>query len=552
MPSRTTHYALDIGTDALKLVRFIPAHRPHILGVSRYPISSGSLSHAGEGHRSMSSSLNEFLKAEDPSRRKPVYVAMPAAETFVRYFSLPAIPDHKIKKIIVFEAEQQIPMPINEVVWDYVLFDGADKRKRNAMLCAVRQDAVSGVRNALRAMRFSVERISAGHVALYHWLRALGYGGKNIMLIDIGFQTTHVLITSHASPFWSRGLSQGGEKLVRLIQQRNGVSFEEAHHLVRSVRVNGMDSTGTSSFFLEMINEVSRTVSFYQAQGSVVPPERVLLTGGLSAVNGLAAFFEKQLGLKTERANVSSGFDLDREASAALEKDHGTFSVALGLAAEACQKRIAPISLISNEERRAWGTREGRKRFYMASALTVLCLCLSVVNVYSERSMKKNVLDHQRLKLAMHQKAREKEIGIENAVEKLDRKLASIRSRVQRKSLPTEIFSELRVRTPEDIWYRSLAYESADASVRLECVSYGSLSDINQLAAHLEESPLFTSVELLSAGIETGRKSKEEVVKDATEPMDNTGLVPIRILEESQTPARIFSLRMNVETADDI
>src|SRR6266487_1723659 len=54
----------------------------------------------------------------------PVNYAVPAQSVFARFVKLPALDAEKIDKIISFEAQQNVPFPIDEVVWDYQLVGG--------------------------------------------------------------------------------------------------------------------------------------------------------------------------------------------------------------------------------------------------------------------------------------------------------------------------------------------------------------------------------------------------------------------------------------------
>src|ERR1700757_4563649 len=56
--------------------------------------------------------------------RRPVNYALPAQSVFARFVKLPPLVQEKVDKIIAFEAQQNVPFPINEVVWDYQVVGG--------------------------------------------------------------------------------------------------------------------------------------------------------------------------------------------------------------------------------------------------------------------------------------------------------------------------------------------------------------------------------------------------------------------------------------------
>src|SRR5947199_571698 len=50
-----------------------------------------------------------------------VNYAVAAQSVFARFVKLPALDAEKIDKIIAFEAQQNVPFPMDQVVWDYKL-----------------------------------------------------------------------------------------------------------------------------------------------------------------------------------------------------------------------------------------------------------------------------------------------------------------------------------------------------------------------------------------------------------------------------------------------
>ena len=68
----------------------------------------------------------------------PVNYALPAQSVFARFVKLPAVEEEKIDKIISFEAQQNVPFPIDEVVWDYQLVGGGMGEQIQVVLVAIK------------------------------------------------------------------------------------------------------------------------------------------------------------------------------------------------------------------------------------------------------------------------------------------------------------------------------------------------------------------------------------------------------------------------------
>src|SRR3989344_124240 len=63
------------------------------------------------------SALDDFLGRY---KGKGVSMVLPSSRIFVRLLKLPRVAEKRLRQIVRYEAEQQIPFPIQEVLWDYV------------------------------------------------------------------------------------------------------------------------------------------------------------------------------------------------------------------------------------------------------------------------------------------------------------------------------------------------------------------------------------------------------------------------------------------------
>src|SRR5215472_12622527 len=72
--------------------------------------------------------------------RRPVNYALPAQSVFARFVELPPVTGEKLDKIISFEAQQNVPFPLDEVVWDYQLVGGGLGEQIQVVLVAIKVD----------------------------------------------------------------------------------------------------------------------------------------------------------------------------------------------------------------------------------------------------------------------------------------------------------------------------------------------------------------------------------------------------------------------------
>ncbi|MEO5717641.1 MAG: pilus assembly protein PilM, partial [Chthoniobacterales bacterium] len=132
----------------------------------------------------------------------PVDYAVSGQSVFARFVKLPSVDPDKIDRIITFEAQQNVPFPIEEVVWDYQLVDSGDAEKIEVVLVAVKADLLEGINTAVESVGLQTTRVDVATMALYNAFR-FNYSELTgcSLLIDIGARTTNLLFVEPGKVF---------------------------------------------------------------------------------------------------------------------------------------------------------------------------------------------------------------------------------------------------------------------------------------------------------------------------------------------------------------
>src|ERR1700751_4875986 len=139
----------------------------------------------------------------------PVNYAVPAQSVFARFVKLPGLEAEKIERIISFEAQQNVPFPIDQVVWDYQLVGGGMGEQIQVVIAAIKRDLLDEINNAVEETGLRTRIIDVASMGLYN---AFCYNYTNLngcsLLVDIGARTTNVLFIESGRIF-SRSLAIG-------------------------------------------------------------------------------------------------------------------------------------------------------------------------------------------------------------------------------------------------------------------------------------------------------------------------------------------------------
>jgi type IV pilus assembly protein PilM len=168
------------------------------------------------------------LMSELHIKHGAVNYALPAQSVFARFVKLPGLEQEKLEKIIAFEAQQNVPFPIDDVVWDYQLVGGGLDEEIQVILVAIKVDLLDDINGGVEEAGLHTSTIDMAPMALYNAFR---YSYPNVnecsLLVDIGARTTNVLFIEPRRIF-SRSLPIGGSAITGAIAREFGESFEAA------------------------------------------------------------------------------------------------------------------------------------------------------------------------------------------------------------------------------------------------------------------------------------------------------------------------------------
>jgi type IV pilus assembly protein PilM len=257
--------------------------------------------------------LREML-AELQIKGGPVNYTVAEESVFARFVKLPPIEAEKIERIISFEAQQNVPFPIDEVVWDYQILGGGAGEQIEVVLVAIKADLLEEINSVVEETGLRPSIVDLATMALYNAFR---YNYNDLsgcsLLVDIGARTTNLLFIEPGKIF-TRSVPIGGSSATSTIAKEFNEPFAAAEFRKKRDGVVGLASAETEPLkdevarvsqilratFTRLQAELTRSISHYCAQQQGNPPERVFLSGGGAGTPHLGEFFHEKLRLPIE------------------------------------------------------------------------------------------------------------------------------------------------------------------------------------------------------------------------------------------------------------
>src|SRR2546429_2928237 len=194
MLSTKSFLCLDFGAGSLKIAEFEP-NESGTLRLRQFGLKSlgfeGSQDAARE--RVILKAIQELF-AEKPFGSRNINVCAPGFHVFSKFVKLPPVDTSKVTQIIQYEAQQNVPFPLEEVVWDYQILGAAANGELEVFLVAIKADIVEGLFRASEGAGLRLQLVDVSPAALCNAFR---YNYNDLegctMLLDIGAKTSNLL-----------------------------------------------------------------------------------------------------------------------------------------------------------------------------------------------------------------------------------------------------------------------------------------------------------------------------------------------------------------------
>jgi type IV pilus assembly protein PilM len=324
--------ALSVGASKLLLAEFLVTKTgaPQLLN---YGVGEIGLEPDSQADTSafIVSTIREVMR-DRGMKPAPLYMTVSGQAVFPRYVKLPPVTADKVGQMIQYEAEQNVPFPIEEVVWDHQLIGDTSAGELNVMLVAAKTENITFFTNCVEAAGLEPEIVDVAPMAIYNAVR-FNYPDLTecVMVLDIGARSSN-LIFLEDNKIFSRSIPVAGNAITQELMKEFEVSFEDAEALKLEhgfVALGGVyagpdsdEADRVSKIVRNVITrlhaEVNRSINFYRSQQGGSPPQLVLLTGGSSIIPHTDTFFAEKLDVPVELLNpfvnveVNPEMDVDR------------------------------------------------------------------------------------------------------------------------------------------------------------------------------------------------------------------------------------------------
>ena len=337
--------------------------------------------------------LETFLSRND-LRDDLIAISVPGQTSLAKFIKLPPVESSKVSEIVRYEAKQQIPFDLDDVIWDFQTLGGGVEEsgfmlEAEVGMFAMKREQVMGHLQPYTDARQDVELIQIAPLALYNFVsydylglrvdekgefEDSGAETEHAIILDMGADNTTLLVTN-GDNIWIRNVPIGGNHFTRALVKDMKLTFAKAEHL----KCNATKSPDPKAVFQALrpvfndyVSEIQRSIGYFSSVNRDARIRKVLGVGNGFKLAGMQKFLQQNLQYEVERVESLQSPVGDAVLNSSLFQENVmSFVVPYGLALQALKLTRIHTTLLPREIATARTIRR-KKPVVVATAATLL------------------------------------------------------------------------------------------------------------------------------------------------------------------------------------
>ena len=286
-----------------------------------------------------------------------------------RFFKPPPVEVKTLPDIVKYEVKQQIPFPIEDVIWDWQQLGGTivDGRAVDAEvgLFAMKREAVFRALRPFDDVDVEVDIVQLSPLSIFNVVchdriedlpDPEDFDPENppesTVVMSMGTDTTDLIVTNGLK-LWLRNIPIGGNHFTKQLSRDMKLTQAKAEHLKRNARQSESPKAifkAMRPVFNDFVNEVQRSLTFFESNEQAAVISEIVLLGNAAKLPGLRQFLGKQLEIdiaKVSEFNKLKGGDV--VAQKTFANNVLSFAPCYGLCIQGLKKGQIKTNLLPEE-----------------------------------------------------------------------------------------------------------------------------------------------------------------------------------------------------------
>ena len=310
----------DLGLRVVKLKkrgRFLSLASWKELGINKGIIEQGEI----QQEEKLINYIKEAIKEVngDKIRTKYVVASLPEKKAFLQVIRVPKMKQEELASAIPFEAENYIPLPIEDVYLDFQMIPLTSNNSDHfdILIAALPRETIDPYIYCLKKAGLVPKALEVESQSIVRALIEKGLSPAPLFIIDFGRSTSSFIIFSGNSLRFTSSAPFNSQKITEALAKEFKLNSEEAEKLKIKYGLGGSKKDPKSKkvekiiapLLSELTKEARKYIDYYQSHAKIPASvggseiKKVLLCGRGANLKGLASFISSKLKIPVEHAN---------------------------------------------------------------------------------------------------------------------------------------------------------------------------------------------------------------------------------------------------------
>lgn len=455
-------------------------------------------------HGDAGSALRDYL-VDTQTRASSIVFALPMSACSVKFAQFPKAKEQDLAKMVRYEAGAQIPLPLNDVIWDYTAKLIADQH--HVAIAGARRTSIENLLSVADAAQVRPHAVIVSALASAKSATADERPRSGpVLVVDIGTEWTDICLVDGEMVSVCRSIDLGSDGLIAAFASDLGIGLDEAEQTkrTRGIGLHAASSAHDSSVTTDtgdtlaaapppfddashearsqverwveaMAIEIRRSVISIGSSDGRKRPTQAILVGGSATVPGLCESLSGRTWLQMEVGDPWARMRVSSVAAHTAPEPHAAFAVATGLAMAGLDGRDA-INLMPRN--RAEKQIRRRKEVGLIAGLGMTALVLLILLIAGGPSVRARAGELADLRTdarqvrrdvrATHPDVRTTALAVEETVKNSTRNDRS----------PIELLRLLSLSMPRSVWLSEFTFDSGKSlTLKGRALSNSSVAD---------------------------------------------------------------------------
>ena len=341
LPDTKHTVGLDIGSSAIKLVEILDVSEGYLLSnFSQISLERGVIVEGAIVDGDILCEKIRRLFKTAGCKTKKIVTSLSGHKVIARKAVFQTMSEEDLRQLINDEAGNYLPFDdVKDVSFDFQILGDSEGNpgQMDVLLVAAKKNIVQGYVDILEKAGLRPTIMDVDSFALETMYEA-NYDNENgdvVVLVNIGASMTNINVLKGGGSIFTRDISMGGQQLTDSIQEKLGVTFEEAERI--KIEATKGDAQSLGSLRVDPLEhaeplfaEIERSIDYFRSTHGGEYIKEVVLSGGSAKINGIVDVLTQRLNIETQIVHPFQNIAYHKKFDAANIEDIGPVA-ALGI-----------------------------------------------------------------------------------------------------------------------------------------------------------------------------------------------------------------------------